>query len=160
MKAAQAVAGVEARATNYSVAPGDDKQATWTAQQTLELRDSDGPVLLDLVGHLQKRGLTASSIDWQLSPALRRKAHDQAMTAALQDLQAHAASAAATLGLQVDHLQDVRLDAAGFQAPRPMPMMGMRAMTAPQATATPEDVEADVAADVLLRPAINPPRHP
>ena len=119
LKAAQAVAGVDARAIGYSVSPNDDKRVSWTAQQTLELRGSDGPALLDLAGKLQEQGFAAASLDWQLSPALRRKAYDEATTTALKELQARAASAAATLGLHVDHLQDVRLDAPDFQPRRP-----------------------------------------
>jgi hypothetical protein len=60
----------QASAIGYSVAPTDDKRTMWTAQQTLELRGSEGP-------------------------ALRRKAHDKATTGALKELQARAASAAA-----------------------------------------------------------------
>ncbi len=120
LKAAQTVASVDARAIGYSVSPSDDKRTSWTAQQTLELRGSDGPALLDLAGKLQERGLAAASLDWQLSPALRRKAHDEATTAALKELQGRAASAAATLNLHVDHFQDVRLDASEFQPRRPL----------------------------------------
>ena len=154
LKAAQAVAGVDARAIGYSVAPNDNKRVSWTAQQTLELRGSDAPALLDLTGKLQEQGLAAASLDWQLSSSLRRKAHDEATTAALKELQARAASAAATLGLKVDHLQDVRLDAPDFQSRRPLGMMAMaaRTMPPPQATAAPEDVTADVSADVVLKP--------
>ena len=156
MKTAQGVTGVEARAIGYSVSPNDDKRPTWTAQQTLELRGSNGPVLLDLVGTLQQQGLASSSLDWQLSPALRRKAHDQATTAALKELQERAASAAATLGLHVRFMRDVRLDEPDLVPRGPFRPMGLaaRAMTAPppQATATPEDVTAEAAADVVLRP--------
>ena len=156
MKAAQGVAGVEARAIGYSVSPNDDKRPTWTAQQTLELRGADGPALLDLAGTLQQQGLAAASLDWQLSPALRRKAHDEATTAALKELQERAASAAATLGLHVGFLRDVRLDEPDPVPHGPYRVMGLaaRAMPAPppQATATPEDVTAQAAADVVLRP--------
>ena len=156
MKAAQAVAGVEARAIGYSVSPNDDKRPTWTAQQTLELRGSDGPALLDLVGAVQQQGLAASSLDWQLSPALRRKAHDEATTAALKELQEQAASAAATLGLHVRFMRDVRLDEPALVPHGPFRVMGLaaRAMSAPppQATAAPEDVTAQASADVVLRP--------
>ena len=153
LRAARAVAGVDARAVGYSVAPNDDKHASWTAQQTLELRGSDGPALLDLAGRLQQAGLAAASLDWQLSPALRRRAHGEATTAALKDLQVLAASAAATLGLRVDHLRDVTLDAPQFQPRRPFGMMAMAARAAPppQATAAPEDVTAEASADVALR---------
>jgi uncharacterized protein YggE len=153
MQAARGVAGVEARAVGYSVAPTDEKRTAWTAQQTLELRGADGQVLLDLAGKLQERGLVATALDWQLSPALRRKAHEAATTEALKELQARAASVAATLGLHVDHATDVRLDGPVFQ-PRPvfaMAPMAARAAAPPQASAVPEEVTATVSADWVLR---------
>lgn len=155
MKAARGVAGVEARAIGYSVSPNDDKRPTWTAQQTLELRGTDGPALLDLVGVVQQQGMATASLDWQLSPALRRKAHDDATTAALKELQERAASAAATLGLHVRFMRDVRLDEPDIVPRPPFRVMAMaRAVSAPppQATAVPEDVTAQASADVVLRP--------
>ena len=154
MSEARSVAGVDARAIGYSVDPGDDKRTTWMAQQTLELRGHDGPSLLDLTGRLQERGFATASLDWQLSVAARRKAHDAATIDALKRLQQRARDAAAALGLRVDRLQDVWLDDAPVFQPRPGPMVMMAARMAPppQATASPEDVTADVSADVLLRP--------
>ena len=156
MKAARAVAGVETRAISYSVSPNDDKRPTWTAQQTLELRGSDDPSLLDLAGTLQQQGFATASLEWQLSQALRRKAHDDATTAALKELQERAASAAATLGLHVRFLRDVRLDEPDLVPRGPFRVMGLaaRSMPAPppQATATPKDVTAQASADVVLRP--------
>lgn len=151
LQAARAVAGIDARAIGYSVGPTGDKHPVWTAQQTLELRGTDGPSLLDLAGKLQDNGLAAASIDWQLSPALRNRAHDEATLAALKQLQARAASAAAALGLHVDHARDIRLDSPLGQ-PRPMPMMAMAARAAPQATSAPEDVSAEVSGEFILRP--------
>ena len=154
LKAALSVTGIEARAIGYLVGPTDEKHAAWVAQQTLELRGADGPALLDLIGRLQERGLAAASLDWQLSPALRRKAHEEATTAALKELQARAASAAATLGLHVDHVQNVQLDEPVYQPRPPFPALAMatRAMPAPQATAAPEDITATVSAAYILRP--------
>ena len=147
---AQAVPGVDARAAGYSVAAGEDRRAGWVAEQTLALRASDGPALLDLVGRLQEHGLALASLEWQLSPAVRRRAHEEATTAALHELQARAAAAAATLGLHVDHLQDVRLEEAFFRAAS-MKAASLRG-PAPEASAAPEEVTAQVSADVLLRP--------
>ena len=95
-----------------------------------------------------------ASLDWQLSPALRRKAHDEATIAALNELMARVKSAASTLGLQVDHVQQVTLDRPSYQPRPPFPAMAMaaRAMPAPQATAAPEAVTADVSADYVLKP--------
>ena len=154
MRATQGTTGIEARAVGYSVYPADDKRTTWTAQQTLELRGSDGPVLLDLAGRLQEKGFAAATLDWQLSSGLRRRTHDEATTAALKELQTRATAAAATLGLHIDHLQDVRLDGAASQ-PRPLlpaQTMALRAALPPQTTAAPEEVTAEVSADVVLRP--------
>ena len=154
MKAARGVAGVKARAIGYSVSPNDDKRPTWTTQQTLELRGPDGPTLLDLVGLVQQQGIATASLDWQLSPALRRKAHDAATTAALKELQERAASAAATLGLHVRFMHDVRLDEPDVVPHPPFRVMALArpVPVPPQATAVPEDVTAQVSADVVLQP--------
>jgi uncharacterized protein len=154
-RAAQGMSGINARAIGYMVTPADENRAKWSAQQMLELRGGDGPALLDLVNRLQQKGFATAALDWRLSSALRRATHEQATTAALQELQKQAASAAATLGLKIDHLQDVRLNGPAYQPRPPMPMQAMMARAAPpppQATAEPEDVTAEVSAEVVLRP--------
>jgi uncharacterized protein YggE len=154
MKTARGVAGLNARAIDYSVGPVDEKHTSWSAQQTLELRGADGPSLLDIAGTLQASGFVMGSLDWQLSPALGRQAHDEATTAALKELMARVKSAASTLGLQVDHVQQVTLDGPGYQPRPPFPVRAMaaRAMPAPQATAALEEVTAEVSADYVLKP--------
>ena len=153
LQAARAASGIDARAIGYQVSPADEHRTTWLAQQTLELRGADGPALLDLANRLQQQGFVTASLDWQLSPALRRKTHAEAITAALRSLQEQAASAAATLGLHVDHLKDVQLLPLDFRPIRPMMARAARASTpAPQATAAPEDVTAQVSGEVVLRP--------
>jgi hypothetical protein len=57
--------------------------------------------------------------------------------------------------LRVDHLKDVQLLPPGFQPVRPIIGMAMTlraGASAPQATAAPEDVAAQVSAEVVLRP--------
>ncbi len=153
MQRTQGVPDITARATDYAVFPSDEKHTGWTARQTLDLRGTDAPALLDLVGTLQERGLITASLEWRLSPAATRKAHDEATIAALRELQARAAAAAAALGVHLDHLQDVRLDGpvVTFQPQRPMMTMA-RLAAPPQATAAPQDIEATVSADFVLRP--------
>lgn len=154
MQAAGLVSGVDARAIGYQVSPADEKRTQWLAQQTLELRGNDGPALLDLANRLQQLGFVTASLDWRLSPALRRKAYAEATTAALRALQEQAASAAATLGLHVDHLKDVQMQPRMDGPLRPV-MLSMAARAgapAPQATAAPEDVTSQVSAEVVLRP--------
>jgi uncharacterized protein YggE len=82
------------------------------------------------------------------------KAHDEATSVALKELQARATSAAAALGLRVDHVRDVRLEGPVYQPRLPLPMTAVaaRAMPAPQATAAPEEVAADESTDYVLRP--------
>jgi uncharacterized protein len=153
MKTASGVVGVEAQAIGYAVMPADDKRTNWTAQQTLTLKGSDGPAVLGLTNQLQAMGFVTASLDWRLSPALRRKAHDEATTDALKDLQHRAASVATTLGLHVDHLQEVRLDGPVGQPFAPMRMRAaVTSSPPPQASAAAEAVVAEVQADVVLRP--------
>ena len=152
MRTAQDSSGITARALGYAVTPADDKRSGWTAQQTLELRGADGPALLGLVGRLQEKGFVTAALGWQVSSELRRKAQAEATTIALQELRKQAASAAATLGLNVDHLQDVRLNGPVFQPRMPMQAMAARPPPPPQATAAAEEITAEVSADVALRP--------
>jgi predicted secreted protein len=152
MKLAAAVPGVAAKAVDYSVDRADEKRGTWIAQQTVDLRGTDGPALLDLVGKLQANGLVVSTLDWQISAEKQLRAHDAAMDLALKALQERAATAAAALGMQVDHVQDVRLDDADPNPPRPMTAAKMAfSVPAPQATAARADVRASVSADIVLR---------
>jgi hypothetical protein len=55
-----------------------------------------------------------ASLDWQLTSALRHKAHDEATTEALKELIARVKAASATLGPQVDHVRDVLLDGPSY----------------------------------------------
>ena len=72
-------------------------------------------------------------------------------------MQATALSDAYTLGLQVDHIQDLQLDSPDD---RPRPMLRSFAtairtattpMPVPEMTAAPEDVAAEVSATLVLR---------
>ncbi len=161
MKDARATEGVEARAMGYFVNQVDldegvvpsrphARRMGWIAQQTLEVRGKDGERLLALVGKLQDQGLAVSSLDWQLSPELALHARDAAMVKALQALRVRADKAAQALDLRVVQLQDVHVNMQGSSPIRPMLGAQMKAMVAPQATASPQDITSEVAADVLL----------
>jgi phage baseplate assembly protein W len=65
-------------------------------------------------------------------------------------LHLRADKAAQALDLRVVQLQDVRVNMQGSSPIRPMLGAQMKAMVAPQATATPQDITSEVAADVLL----------
>jgi len=153
MQAAHSVAGVDARAIGYQVQKTADNRE-WMAQQTLELRSANGSALLDLTNKLQQMNFVTQSLDWRLSPALRRKSYIEATTLALKALEEQAASASATLGLHVDHFKEVQLQGQTRE------YSGMRLMAAeapggspsPQASSTAEDISAEVSAEVLLKP--------
>ncbi len=153
MADARSVSAIHARAAGYAVEPADEKRTSWTAQQTLELRAEDGPALLDLAGKMQAEGFAMASLEWRLSEASRHWAHVKATTAALTDLAIRANAAAEALGMEVAGLRDVQLGGPAYQPRPPFPMMAMaaRTMPAPQATAAPQEVRAEVSADYTLR---------
>lgn len=163
LRDARAVPGVEARAIGYAVHPADEPvpdaapvrprpPPRWTAEQTLELRSSQGEALLDLTGRLQALGFAATSIGWQLSPEAERKARDAAMVSALHALRDRAAAAAEALGMHVGRIQDVQVEAPSVVPFRPM--VSARAMVAasppPAATNVAEPVTSQVSADIVL----------
>ena len=152
MTAARGTSGIDARAADYNTSPTDEKHSGWAAQQTVELRGTDGPRLLDLAAKLQASGLSMASLEWRLSEASERRAHDAATIEAIKALRVRAEASADALDRQVDHLTDVRLDEPPVFRPRPGAVMMAARMAAPEATAVPEEVSAEVSADVLLRP--------
>ena len=163
LAAAGALTGVEARAEDYSVQQVDPstpvgaggrplQHPAWVAHQTLELRSSSGDPLLDLVGKLQGDGFTVSALEWRVSSSLARKSRDAAMVESLKDLRSRAQSAAAALGLHVDHIQDVRVDIPEGMPVRPMMAAQARAMVAPEETRSSQDITSEASAVVLLRP--------
>lgn len=155
VQAARAAAGVEARATGYQTAPVDPPRSRWEARQTLELRASDGPALLDLVNTLQRLGFATAALEWQVSAGRRRAAMDEAAAMALKTLQDRAAQAARVLGLQAGHIRDVRLQERAARPVMPMAAFAERAAgPPPQATGAPEDVTVEAVGEVELVPAL------
>ncbi|HUB48521.1 MAG TPA: SIMPL domain-containing protein [Acetobacteraceae bacterium] len=132
-----------------------DRTDHWQANQTLNLTSHDGPTLLTLVGVLQHSGLAIESLNWHLSREAERKAHDQALRAAIAALRGKAADAAGLLDLRFDSFKQVTL---GETAPPPLPrfapamVMAAAAPTPPSAVATDVPVSATVEADAILLP--------
>jgi uncharacterized protein YggE len=155
-KLATGVAGITTSLLDYSVSFTDERPPRWTAQQTLEVKGADSERLLDLVAQLQAAGLVAGNLAWQVSDERHNQAYDEALGLALKKLRARASLAAQAVGMQVDRLQDLRLE----NDVRPLPtfnraMVPASAMVAgmppPNVTATPRDVSASVSADVILK---------
>ena len=153
--AATAVPAVAAAFRDYTVGYADEKKTRWTAQQTLELKSQDAQPLLDLVGRLQAAGLALVGLNWQVSDGRMDQARRDANELALKHLQADTEAAARTLGLQVDHLQNVTVDQQWIPYAR-----GVSAHAAifgstvepPNSTPVAQDVISSARAEVLLRP--------
>ncbi len=153
---AHRVAGVTAAFGAYGVSADDHRPPTWTARQSLDLRGTEADSLLDLAGRLQAAGLVIEWLGWQLSDARQEAAQDEATAAALAALRHRADLAAHALGMEVDHVEDVRLEPGPFPQPlRRMsaPMALSAAMPPPTATPDVQEITVQVSADVVLRPA-------
>jgi predicted secreted protein len=147
---------VVATTGSYSVWHQTQPTDRWHAAQTVQLRGTDGPAMLALVGELQGQGMAVQQLAWQLSPEARRKAQSEATAKALKTLTARATEAAGLLGLRFVEFREVRLDGAQ-PTPRPMPLMmaapaGARAAPPPVAETEDVTVTASVGADAVLAP--------
>ncbi|AQU87237.1 SIMPL domain-containing protein [Komagataeibacter nataicola] len=152
--------GLEINAESYFVHhdEGDvhqNRKPHWVARQSLRLTAADGKVLLPLVGRIQAENLALTRLDWSLSRSRRAELTRKAETLALEDMQARAQAAAATLRLRVASIRSVALEEQNF--PRPMPMMMMARMAsadvaAPEAPTGQQDVTATARATVILKP--------
>jgi predicted secreted protein len=148
---------VVATTGTYNVWHVTNPNDRWHAVQTVQLRGTDGPAMLTLVGELQGAGMAVQQLTWQLSPEASRKALSEATAKALKALRARATEAAGLLDLRFVEFREVRLD-GNPPTPRVMPMMTMaanaRGNAAPPPVAEAEDVTvtATVGADAVLAP--------
>jgi len=156
---ARKVPGITISTGAYSVwhvapTPQDHTQH-WQATQTLNLTSRDGPTLLTLVGVLQHSGLAVDSLNWHLSREAERKAHHEALRAAISALRGKAVEAAGLLDLRFDSFKQVTL---GQSAPPPLPrftgamVMATAAAVPPSAVASDVPISATVEADAVLLP--------
>ena len=148
---------VVATTGSYNVWHATQPADRWHAVQSVELRGTDGPAMLALVGQLQGQGMAVQQLAWRLSPEASRKALSEATATALKALRARADEAAGILGLRFLEFREVRLD-GNPPPPRILPMMAMAAAPmakpAPPPVAQSEDItiEATVGADAVLVP--------
>ena len=150
---AHAVPGVSVSNAGYAtwqVPPGSPAAGRWQANQTLALKSADAPALLRLVGRLQDRGLALGGLNWQLSPAARKKAEAKALQRALARLRTRADTAAELLGLRFVRFRSVQLGPQPHPFPRPMALGAAMAATPPSAPAAPIEVSNSVSAVAVL----------
>jgi predicted secreted protein len=151
---ARAVPGVRVSTGGYWTSRTDQGRA-WQAAQSLTLRGTEAPALLELAGALQEQGLAMGGLAWQLTREANRAAREEASRLALDALRRRAQAVADQLGLQLIGLKEVRIDAPDH-GPRPAPMaMAVRSAAAaapPVAVAEDVVVAASVQAVAILRP--------
>ncbi len=138
-------------------AHGRTEPARWWAAETLTLKGTNLPGLLDLMGELQKKGLITQGMQFQASAPKIRAAVDDATTQAVLRLREEAGKIASSLGMSVVQIQDLRVEGTG--EPRPVFAAMPRMMAAPAGFAAPVatpgegEVTVTVAGTMILHPA-------
>ncbi|MCX7382845.1 MAG: SIMPL domain-containing protein [Alphaproteobacteria bacterium] len=147
--------GIAATTGGYGVWQRAKPSPQWIAVQSITLKSADGPTLLALVGTLQAGQLALERLSWQVSPAAARRALSEATKQALGALRGRSEAAAAILGLAFTSFREIRIQ----DQPRPMVLLGARAMAAPTEAAPPsaEAEDADIVATVEADAVLSPP---
>ena len=158
---AKAVAGVAVETGGYSVYPEQrsgpssaPRALSWHGSATLSLAAHDAAPLLALVGGLQQDGLVISALGYELTPAAAKAVEDELTDEALGRVKARAERIAASLGLVVLRIRDLRVGNAG--GAQPLPRFRAEAALASSAPPVAEPGQATVSvsvdADVVLTP--------
>lgn len=126
----------------------------WVSSQTLALRGREQAPILELAGALQSRGFALGGIQHTLARETARAARQEAASMALEALRRRAEAVASQMGMRVERIAEIQLEASDPPAPRPMLAQAMAARAAPAPVAQAEDVvvTATVAAAVVLAP--------
>jgi uncharacterized protein len=159
---AKSVPTLRVETSGYSVYPDSGSSVVsktranqWRGSAGLSLISQDPAPLLALVGELQKEELVLSSLAYELTPAAARAVESELADEALSRLQERAAKIAATLGLGVERIRDLRVgNALGTQ---PIPrifaqQMATASSPAPVVEPGEATVTVTVDADIVLVP--------
>ena len=147
LETARAAPGVAASTGAYGTYRQEDPPR-WVASQALNLRAADQAALLDLLGTLQSRGLALAGLDHGLTREARRTARQEAAAMALDALRRRAEALAGGIGMRVERIAEIELDAG--DAPSPRPMMAAMARGAPAPVAQAEDVVVTASAQAVV----------
>jgi len=150
LETARGVQGVVASTGAYGTWRQEDP-ARWVASQSLNLRGASQAALLDIVGTLQSRGLALAGIHHGLTRDAARGARQEAAGLALEALRRRAEVLAAGIGMRVERIAEINLE-AGDDSPRPMMAAMARGAPAPVAAAEDIVVSASAQAVVVLVP--------
>ncbi|MCR0983157.1 SIMPL domain-containing protein [Roseomonas populi] len=152
LETARGAAGITSSTGAYRSWRQEDP-ARWVASQTLNLRGKDQAALLELVGTLQSRGLVVGGIGFGLNRDTARTARQEAASIALDALRRRAEAVAVQMGMKVERIAEVNVEASDVGTPRPMMAQAM-ARAAPPPVAQSDDivVTASASAAVVLAP--------
>ena len=152
LEAARAAPGITASTGAYRSFRQEDPPR-WVASQALNLRARDPAALLELVGVLQSRGLALVGIGQGLTRETARTARQEAAALAVEALRTRAEALAAGMGMRVERMAEITVEAADITPPRPMMAQAMaRAVPAPVAEAEDILVTAQAQAALVLAP--------
>ena len=157
---ARATAGVRVETGGYWVNEERPRgaPARWRGNQTVTLSSGNPSAVLPLAGELQKSGLLAAGVTWELTPGAVRQVEDELTGEALQRLRFRAELVAREMGLAVARIAKITVGSAGRDRPpvaRPMAMAasGSPDSAAPMvAEAGEQTVTVSVQAEILLKP--------
>jgi predicted secreted protein len=148
LEAARAVPGITATTGAYRTWRGEEP-ARWMASQTLNLRGGNGAALLELAGALQARGLALGGISHGLTRDTARTARQEASALALEAIRARAEALATGMGMRVERIAEINLEATDTTPPRPM-MAGAMARAAAAPVAQAEDILVSATAQAVV----------
>ncbi|WP_338665887.1 SIMPL domain-containing protein [Pararoseomonas sp. SCSIO 73927] len=154
LETARGAAGITASTGAYRSWRQEDP-ARWVASQTLNLRGRDQAALLELVGALQSRGLVVGGIGFGLTRDSARAARQEAASIALDALRRRAEAVAGQMGMRVERIAEVNVEASDVSPPRPVMAQAMAARAAPPPPVAQADdivVTASASAAVVLAP--------
>jgi predicted secreted protein len=151
----KSVATLRVETSGYSVYPESGPSVVsktrtnqWRGSASLSLIGQDAAPLLALVGELQKDGLVLSSLAYELTPAAARTVEGELTDQALARVNERAAKIAATLGLSVERIRDLRVGNALGTQPIPRVFAGqMATASAPAPVAEPSEATVTVTVD-------------
>jgi uncharacterized protein len=159
---AKSVTALRVETSGYSVYPESSPSVVskarsnqWRGSASLSLIGHDPAPLLALVGELQKEGLVLSALAYELTPAAARAVEGELTDQALSRLKDRAQKIAATLGMNVERVRDLRVGNATGTQPGPR-IFAEKIVSASSPAPVTEPGEATVTvtvdADIVLMP--------
>ncbi|CAB3769427.1 SIMPL domain-containing protein [Paraburkholderia humisilvae] len=143
LQKARGVAGVTARTGSFSIFPSTDRDgriSAWRGRTEVLLESHDFAAASKLAGQLAP-GMQIGNVQFSLSPEAQRAAEKKLTGEAIASFRQQAASSAQAFGYSSYTIREVNVGQSGLIQPRPMMMMGARAMSADAKSIAPVSLE-------------------